>query len=260
MLIFVQPCFRSAVPLRARAAQVTARDSADELSMDACRRPTVLLFGDSITQQSFSESGWGAGISNWYQRSADVVNRGFSGYNTRWAKQILPDILKSAPGPLLAVTLFFGANDAASDGQHVPLEEYEANLQAMIENVKAGAPNAAIIAITPATVDSSRWPTRSIEQVSQYADVVRRLPVSTVVDVWGEVEIEDLNDGLHLGPTGNRKVLALLQHALRGLPGLNPEDGPDGMPQLPLHYPHWSALSGKTEEEAAGTLSAWQWP
>lgn len=44
----------------------------------------------------------------------DVVNRGFGGYNTRWALHMLPEILHgmSADNTLL-VTIFFGANDAA---------------------------------------------------------------------------------------------------------------------------------------------------
>lgn len=46
-------------------------------------RPTVVLFGDSLTQFSFSEGGWGAGMADAYQRRADVLNRGLSGYNTR---------------------------------------------------------------------------------------------------------------------------------------------------------------------------------
>lgn len=49
--------------------------------MNLARRPSVLLFGDSITQQSFSAEhrGWGAHMSDWYARYADVYNRGFSG-------------------------------------------------------------------------------------------------------------------------------------------------------------------------------------
>eukprot|EP01052_Picozoa_sp_SAG31_P048025 SAG31_NODE_9863_length_1219_cov_1.430357_1_plen_118_part_00 len=51
----------------------------------AVLRPQIMLFGDSITQQAFKaeSSGWGAQLANWYARQADVVSRGFSGYNTR---------------------------------------------------------------------------------------------------------------------------------------------------------------------------------
>lgn len=51
-------------------------------------------------------------------RKCDVVNRGFSGYNTRWAKLILPRLIgkSAAAESTVAVTIFFGANDSALKG------------------------------------------------------------------------------------------------------------------------------------------------
>ena len=46
-------------------------------------RKRFLLFGDSLTQQSFEEGGWGSKLVSRYQRKADVTLRGYSGYNTR---------------------------------------------------------------------------------------------------------------------------------------------------------------------------------
>lgn len=45
---------------------------------------------------------------------ADVINRGYSGYNTRWSKYLLQKVFPASqkPGPAL-VTVFYGANDAA---------------------------------------------------------------------------------------------------------------------------------------------------
>jgi lysophospholipase L1-like esterase len=53
--------------------------------LNAASRRKILLIGDSITQQSFSTTyrGWGGALANWYCRTADVVNRGYSGYNSR---------------------------------------------------------------------------------------------------------------------------------------------------------------------------------
>lgn len=50
-------------------------------------------------------------------------------------------ILQNAPTHPVAVTIFFGANDAAllgrtSERQHVPLEEYKENLRKMIQHFK----------------------------------------------------------------------------------------------------------------------------
>ena len=44
---------------------------------------------------------------------ADVIARGYSGYNTRWAAHILDKIFTRGQAPPDLVTIFFGANDAA---------------------------------------------------------------------------------------------------------------------------------------------------
>ncbi|CAI0445032.1 unnamed protein product [Linum tenue] len=90
-------------------------------------RPKIYLFGDSITEMSFEEAGWGASLTNHFARTADVVLRGYSGYNTRWALKVAERVFPAA-GEAVAVTVFFGANDAClpdrcSAFQHVPLEE-----------------------------------------------------------------------------------------------------------------------------------------
>jgi len=51
--------------------------------MFAYDRPKIVLFGDSITQMSFIDGGFGSKLANYYQRKADVINLGFSGYTTR---------------------------------------------------------------------------------------------------------------------------------------------------------------------------------
>lgn len=45
---------------------------------------------------------------------ADVINRGFGGYNTRWALHMVDELIAShRPQGVKLVTVFFGANDAA---------------------------------------------------------------------------------------------------------------------------------------------------
>ncbi|KAJ7361793.1 isoamyl acetate-hydrolyzing esterase [Desmophyllum pertusum] len=61
--------------------------------------PKIVLFGDSITQESFSEGGWGAAIADHYQRKCDVLNRGCSGYTSAFNKLILPRILQCDNSP-----------------------------------------------------------------------------------------------------------------------------------------------------------------
>ncbi|KAG7030909.1 GDSL esterase/lipase [Cucurbita argyrosperma subsp. argyrosperma] len=139
-------------------------------------RPEIVLFGDSLTEQSFSAGGWGAALADTYSRKADVLVRGYDGYNTRWALILLPhvfssvfvlvlflflvcfdfdDFLKRAPA---VVTVFFGANDATILGGrlgrlHVPVEEYKDNLKTIVNHLKECYPTTLVVLITPPPVD-----------------------------------------------------------------------------------------------------------
>lgn len=81
------------------------------------RRPAVLLFGDSLTERCFdAEGGWGAALAHRLARKADVLSRGFGGYNSRWAALALEEVLSQladARQRVLLATLWLGANDAA---------------------------------------------------------------------------------------------------------------------------------------------------
>lgn len=76
-------------------------------------------------------------ISSISFRKCDVITRGFSGYNTRWCRVILPDILKEFdPEDIAFATIFLGANDSnlpENTVQHVPLPRYKQDLKDMVE-------------------------------------------------------------------------------------------------------------------------------
>ncbi|KAG2451099.1 hypothetical protein HYH02_004367 [Chlamydomonas schloesseri] len=151
-------------------------------SFVAAARPRIILFGDSLTERGFDQpGGWASYMAANYTRRADVVNRGMSGYNTRWAIQVLPYVFgPPAPsggsssssssitagssssaalaGQVLFATLFFGANDAArkegpehSARQHVPVEEYGRNLREMVSYMRAAGVRR-ILLLTPPPV------------------------------------------------------------------------------------------------------------
>lgn len=72
-----------------------------------------------------------------------MVLRGYSGYNTRWALKVKEKVFppSESGGAPLAVTVFFGANDACLPDrcrsfQHVPLDEYKQNLHAIVAFLK----------------------------------------------------------------------------------------------------------------------------
>jgi isoamyl acetate esterase len=118
-------------------------------------RPAVLLLGDSLTQEGFGPGGWASRLTGAYTRRADVLNRGYSGYNTTMYLDILPRILGSTKDEdsndgesalrgtsgavdVLFCTVFLGANDAALPGepQHVPIDQYRQNLQRIVQDVR----------------------------------------------------------------------------------------------------------------------------
>lgn len=85
---------------------------------NASKRPKILLLGDSLTQTSFE--GWGSGLAQRYQRRADVLNRGMSGYNTRWFLEYAKDNgIWEELGVVRLITIWFGANDASLE-KHNP--------------------------------------------------------------------------------------------------------------------------------------------
>ena len=107
------------------------------------KRAKIILFGDSITQMSFSatDCGWGAWIADRYQRRADVLNRGFSGYNSDWFLRFAATDEGKADlfdhDNVKIVTIFFGANDASDSKlnarQHVPLDRYKSNINEIVK-------------------------------------------------------------------------------------------------------------------------------
>ncbi|KAE8669800.1 GDSL esterase/lipase [Hibiscus syriacus] len=202
-------------------------------------RPKIYLFGDSITEASFVDGGWGAALANHFSRTVDVVLRGYSGYNTRWAFKVFDRAFPAAESggsegadPPLAVTVFFGANDAClPDGyaafQHVPVDEYKQNLHSIVSSFKKRWPKALILLITPPPIDEderlrhpyvenpSGLPERTNEAAGAFAkacvEAVAEYGIP-VVDLWTRMQQYPdwrkafLSDGLHLTREGNKVV------------------------------------------------------
>jgi lysophospholipase L1-like esterase len=110
----------------------------NESSAAGPKKLKAVFFGDSITQHGFNPeiSGWLCHMANWWTRRVDVVNRGFSGYNSRWGVLIVDQVV--VPENPDIVFVFFGANDAvdARVGQHVALPEYGDNIRAIIKAIR----------------------------------------------------------------------------------------------------------------------------
>lgn len=219
-------------------------------------RPQIVLLGDSITEFSFQPemSGWGTALANHYARTADVVLRGFSGYNTRWVLTILDKLFPiPSSNPPLLVTVFLGANDAAltpielstaTINQEVPLPEYKANLHKIVAHLKKLSDHTHVVLITPPPVDGQEFvkfiretygdtsgvPSRQNETTKMYAEECVKVGEESgvpVINLWSIFQETPnwqeklLCDGVHLTAQGNIKVFDELIKFLDG-PGLTP--------------------------------------
>ncbi|XP_024408221.2 isoamyl acetate-hydrolyzing esterase 1 homolog isoform X1 [Desmodus rotundus] len=228
--------------------------------------PRVLLFGDSITQFSFQQGGWGASLADKLVRKCDVLNRGFSGYNTRWAKIILPRLIRkgSVLDSPVVVTVFFGANDSAlkdeNPKQHIPVDEYAANLRSMVQYLRSvDVPESRVILITPPPLCEAAWEKECLAQgyklnrlnmvVGEYASAclhVARDCGTDALDLWALMQKDGqdfssyLSDGLHLSPKGNEFLFShlwpLIEKKVSSLPLLLPywRDVAEAKPELSL--------------------------
>ncbi|GAP90049.1 putative GDSL-like lipase acylhydrolase [Rosellinia necatrix] len=123
----------------------------------------IVLFGDSLFQGSsniqdgFSFQG---ALQHLCMRGLDVINRGFSGYNTNNALELLPDIFLP-PSPttprIKYLLVLLGANDAClpipTSSQGVPIDQYKENLIKIVthEHIRSHSPT--ILLVTPPPLD-----------------------------------------------------------------------------------------------------------
>lgn len=241
-------------------------------------RPAILLFGDSLTERSLDPAGgWGAAMAHHFGRKADVVNRGFGGYNTRWALPLLDEVLAQvvvAKQRLLLATLWFGANDAAlpdrsAARQHVPVAAYSANLEAMVARMRsAGVPRVVLVTPPPVHDPGRVWhqqqrmgsdapvdPDRTNAAAGAYATAVvtlgKRLGVP-VLDLHTSMQRDEgwqgllLPDGLHFSPSGQALVGRLM---IELLARSWPEEL--SLDQLPNQAPWWDKLADSDPEGEA---------
>ncbi|KAJ1861810.1 isoamyl acetate-hydrolyzing esterase [Coemansia sp. RSA 989] len=231
----------------------------------------ILCVGDSLTQHGWdvTKHGWTAQLSQAYLRRLDVVNRGFSGFNSRWALSVLPRTL-SKHSRLRLATILYGANDAQFSEYkcHVPLDEFKSNLKQLVElfcdpSSQLHVPNGRVLLITPPPVgdrlykkcsdDEDKPVDRSRRTTEPYAIAVRQVGSELslpVVDLWAAIDskVQELQadssrhwkydgyeeylwDGLHLNANGNDLLFSLVTNAVNThFPELQPETMPFVIP------------------------------
>jgi lysophospholipase L1-like esterase len=253
------------------------------------QRPTFVLFGDSITERSFAlTSGWALPIASAYATSVDIVNRGFSGYNTRWANAVVKQLITHRLfNQLEVVVVFFGANDIVSPGldeqwsrQHVPVDEYVANLRSIVAHVRTVVNNDQtaphVVLVGPPAIDERAWHAATVHRW-QHATPAEQIPLNRTLEnaraysvaakqLAGELDVPFvdlchdmlaapewqlmLNDGLHLSESGAAFLAPRVQAAINSL--AHGAFASEKMrPQLPLHS---ELTSENWREKLAGVI------
>ncbi|OHF03712.1 GDSL-like Lipase/Acylhydrolase [Colletotrichum orchidophilum] len=164
-------------------------------------------------------------------RRLDVINRGFSGYNTNNALGVLPELFAppSATTPKIDYLLILlGANDAClpipTNSQQVPLEQYKQNLRDIITHAAIRAHSPKILLVNPPPLDEIRMLERDLEkghgQASRSAAVSKTYSdaaLSVAAEFPGVVPVD-----LHK---------AVMRRAVSMTPGFTPSGPPLGHPE-----------------------------
>ncbi|GER55802.1 SGNH hydrolase-type esterase superfamily protein [Striga asiatica] len=247
-------------------------------------RPQFVLFGSSIVQMSFNVGGWGAVLADLYARKADVVLRGYSGWNTRMALEILDKVfLKDAVIQPSLVILYFGGNDATNPhpnglGSHVPLPEFIDNMKKMIAYIKSLSDKTRIICLTSPPVNEAKVREIFGKGLDDQARTNEgcRIYSEALVDLCREMDAEAINlwtaiqerddwanacfiDGIHLSSEGCKIVVKEILKVLKEV---------DWEPSLywltmPAEFPENSPYyvvgpDGKTTVNVSSHICAWQ--
>jgi len=218
----------------------------------------IVLLGDSITQYAFAPMGWAGAVANLAQRKCDVVDRGFSGYNTKnVCEHVLHHECMQIPTEeIVALTIFFGANDSVSaeHDQYVSLDDYSSYTTKIVQRfLDRGLASDKIILITPPPLDEKAWAKEMIERgygngecnrfnenTKKYAEACVKVAKDLKcrhVDIWESIENPEsfssyLVDGLHFNEKGNVHLGKLLEPHITEL-----------IDSLPMVLPDWKTLA-----------------
>lgn len=222
--------------------------------------PNVILLGDSLTQRGFSPDGqWVSMLSNHLSGKCDVINRGFSGYNTRMVKHFIekapvqlisPDMAKRN----IVTFVFLGANDSVepNQGQHVPIDEYKSNLSDILSTLgDIGVPQTNLVLVPPPPCVEADWmkfieerdgvkmkePGKTLALTEKYhqacIEVANKSGHRYLPGVWEALSGDPAMfcDGLHFSSKGSETLAKLIIEYLT-----------KSSPETPFVLPYWRQL------------------
>ncbi|KAL3617513.1 hypothetical protein CASFOL_037834 [Castilleja foliolosa] len=203
-------------------------------------RPQFVLFGSSIVQMCLKARGWGSILADLYDTKADIILRGYAGWNSRNALEVLNQIFpKDADIQPSLVIVYFGGNDAMQPhpsglGPHVPLPEYIDNMTKIALHLKSLSDKTRVIFLTCPPVDEAmirqyfgnmfEKQERTNEDCRVYAvalvELCKQLDIK-FIDLWTVFQNREdwaaayLRDGIHLSSGGCKIVVKEILKVLR---------------------------------------------
>ncbi|KAK9456156.1 SGNH hydrolase-type esterase domain-containing protein [Dipodascopsis uninucleata] len=153
----------------------------------------IYLIGDSQFELSWNSDGefcFPAALSFCFGRRADVLNRGLSGYSSKWLKpqisRTVDEIERIGSDRVSAFLLWLGTNDSCLDGtpHHIAVSELEETARNFIFELHNSAPRARFILITPAPISKAllaksatrtKGMDRTQAETKKYADAIVNL-------------------------------------------------------------------------------------
>ncbi|MCL7039837.1 hypothetical protein MKW94_009649 [Papaver nudicaule] len=218
------------------------------------QRPQFVLFGSSIVQLSYRNGGWGAVLADIYSRKADIVLRGYNGWNSRRALEVVHQVFPKVwhefsliyVSPLMRcgwqpslVIVYFGGNDSAAPhptrlGPHVPLSEYIENMRQIAIHLKSLSDKTRVIFLSPPPMNDETFreskscllseQVRTNEDCRIYSEACINLCKEMglkFVDLWTAIQKMDdwrntsFTDGVHLSSEGSKVVAEEILRVLK---------------------------------------------
>ncbi|KAG9160759.1 hypothetical protein Leryth_008596 [Lithospermum erythrorhizon] len=203
-------------------------------------RPQFVLFGSSIVQLSFSNGGWGSTLADIYSRKADIVLRGYYGWNSRRAIQVLDEVFPkdSSVQPSLVI-VYFGGNDSMGPhssglGPHVPLSEYVENMEKIALHLKSLSKTIHVIFLSCPPVNEAKLRKSTSSNFSELVrtnalcreyseaciELCKKMDVK-VVDLWSAMQKREdwmnacFTDGVHLSAEGSNVIVEEILKTLK---------------------------------------------
>ncbi|KAL8102198.1 hypothetical protein AgCh_026917 [Apium graveolens] len=200
-------------------------------------------------------------------RVADIVLRGYGGWNSRRALQVLDKVLpKTTDVQPDLVIVYFGGNDSTKPhpsglGPHVPVAEYMENMKKIARHVMSLSEKTRLIFLSSPPVNDVQFcqiygvkleelqRTNELSRIYAEAcvEICKELNIK-VIDLWSVLQKQDdwstvcFTDGLHLSPEGSKMVANEILETL---------EEADWEPNL-----HWKSLPTEFSEDSPYDLLA----